>query len=252
MAQRYSDITIVLDTSGSMQSIRDATVRGINDFIREVNAEPGDGCWTLVQFDDQSSARGAGEEFPKVVFSAVPNGEVPLLEPAHYCPRGGTALVDAVCLTIRRTRERLAAGDPAKDVRVLMVVMTDGQENGSVEFSTEKMRELIAAAQADGWEFIFLGANQDAFAEANRHGIRVGAGYLNTAAARAAGVDPHANVRQYTASTAGAREVYASTAEVAKLWKAHSHPTAESLLSPASPDDPGREIDPENAPGYHP
>ena len=83
---RPVDVTIILDRSGSMQSTREATVKGVNDFIRSVNEVPGEGSWTLLQFDDPDSARGAGEEFPHCVFGHVPSARVPLLEPKDFVP----------------------------------------------------------------------------------------------------------------------------------------------------------------------
>src|SRR5437588_6465110 len=102
---RPIDVTIILDRSGSMQSIRSATVQGVNDFIRSVNEVPGEGAWTLLQFDDPDSARGADEEFPHCIFGHAPSAQVPLLEPKDFVPRGRTALVDAVCTTLLRLRE---------------------------------------------------------------------------------------------------------------------------------------------------
>src|SRR6266567_4437843 len=121
---RPVDVTIILDRSGSMQSTREATVKGVNDFIRSVNEVPGEGAWTLLQFDDRDSARGAGEEFPHCVFDHVPSAQVPLLEPTDFVPRGGTALVDAVCTTLVRLRDWSLSHPETERPRVMVVIMT--------------------------------------------------------------------------------------------------------------------------------
>src|SRR5262245_5538970 len=154
-----------------MRSIRDVTVKNINGFIEDINKVPGEGSWSLLQFDDPDSARGGGEGFPHVVFEGRPHREVPLFEAADFCPRGTTALIDAMCLTIQRTRERIASLPEASRPAVMIVVMTDGLENASRAFTGAQLREMVAQMQAapHGWEFVYLGANQDAFAEAGKY-----------------------------------------------------------------------------------
>jgi hypothetical protein len=89
-------------------------------------------------------------------------------------PRGGTALLDAVGRAINETGERLAAMPEAhRPGLVVFVVMTDGEENSSREFSKSQIKEKISHQQDKyGWQFVFLGANQDAFAEAGSMGMQ--------------------------------------------------------------------------------
>src|SRR6516225_4941941 len=170
----FTDITLILDRSGSMGSLRDAACRSINDYMRTVDQEPGDGCWTLVQFDDPHSARGAGEAFPHEVFTQVLSERRPFLEVQNFQPRGRTALRDAMATTILRAKARIESQVPEdlrKDFRVLIVTMTDGLENASQQYTQAKLNELIAERQKAGWVFVYLGANQDAFAEGQNLGI---------------------------------------------------------------------------------
>jgi len=156
-----ADVTLVVDRSGSMSSIREDAEGGINTFVQEQAKQPGEALLTLVQFDTEY-------EF---VHRAVSVSRVP-----HYklVPRGNTALLDAVGRAINETGERLAK-IPANDRPglVVFVIVTDGQENSSKEFSKAKIKELIEHQQSKyNWQFTFLGANQDAFAEAGGLGIR--------------------------------------------------------------------------------
>lgn len=224
---RPTEVIIVLDRSGSMGSIREAAARGVNDFIEEVQRTPGEGFWTLLQFDDHDSARGAGEAFPHVVFDRVPDARVPRLEAQDFVPRGSTALVDAVCLTVIRARDRWLAVPEHLRPRVMVVVMTDGQENASREYTSARLRELTAEAQSrHGWSFVFLGANQDAFAESGKLGIHT---------LSRGGV---CNKIDYAATTAGVAAGLAAGARHVRGWKGDGNPTADQLLGGIDPDPP--------------
>jgi hypothetical protein len=221
---KTSEIIIILDRSGSMGSIRTATVDGINNFIDDVRRVPGDGFWTFVQFDDRSSARGAGEPFPHVLYEHRPDREMVKLTEHDFRPRGGTALIDAVCITLLRAEQAYLATPAAERLRILIVIMTDGLENSSVEYNREKMREIIARCQAQHeFEFIFLGANQDAFAEASGYGIatkfRGGAG------------GQHCNKVRYDATGKGTQEALQAAASNARGWKLEGNDSAQGMIT---------------------
>ncbi|KAA5539168.1 VWA domain-containing protein [Roseiconus nitratireducens] len=160
MQTDFTDITLVIDRSGSMASMKKDAEGGINSFIASQAAEPGRAVLTLVQFDTDY-------EF---VHSGVPIGDVP---PYELHPRGCTALLDAVGRAINETGERLAKMQEAdRPGLVIFVVMTDGLENSSHEFSKQQIKKMIEHQQdIYSWHFTFLGANQDAFAEAGGVGI---------------------------------------------------------------------------------
>jgi uncharacterized protein YegL len=160
MRKDLTDITMVIDRSGSMQGIHTDAEGGINAFIETQRAEPGEVLLTLVQFDTEY-------EF---VHRGVPIAQVP---PFQLRPRGSTALLDAVGRAINETGARLAAmQETQRPGLVVFVIVTDGAENASREFSRAKIREMIEHQQsAYKWQFTFLAANQDAFAEGGSMGI---------------------------------------------------------------------------------
>ena len=169
----FTDITILLDRSGSMQIVKPGTIEGVNAFIDDQKKVPGDGCWTLIQFDEPGSAKGAGEQFPHIVYQAAHQSAVPMLNSETFNPRGGTALIDAACLAIDATGRRLASlPEHLRPNRVLFVIVTDGEENSSRTYSRTNLNERIAHQQERyGWRFHYLGANQDSFANAKSFGV---------------------------------------------------------------------------------
>ena len=160
MRTDLTDITMVIDRSGSMQSIQSDAEGGINSFIEQQKQEPGEANVTLVQFDTDY-------EF---VHSGVPIRKVPAFK---LVPRGSTALLDAVGRAINETGARLAALEESqRPGLVVFVIVTDGEENSSREFSRDQIRKMVEHQQsAYKWQFTFLAANQDAFAAGGSMGI---------------------------------------------------------------------------------
>ena len=175
MKADLTDITLVVDRSGSMEEVREDAEGGVNAFIAEQSKEPGEALLTLVQFDTEYEFLHKG---------------VPIAQVTKYqlTPRGMTALLDAVGRAINETGERLAKMDEAaRPGLVVFVVMTDGLENSSKEFTKDRLKEMIERQQKEyHWHFTFLGANQDAFAEAGDMGIHA-AGVANYDTAKGAG-----------------------------------------------------------------
>ncbi len=160
MNNNLTDITLVVDRSGSMEAIRADAEGGVNTFLTDQAAQPGDALVTLVQFDTRYEFAHRG----------VPVKEVPRYQ---LIPRGGTALLDAVGRAINETGERLSKmAEADRPGLVVFVVMTDGQENSSQEFTKASIKKMIEHQQTVyNWQFTFLGANQDAFAEAGSMGM---------------------------------------------------------------------------------
>ena len=159
-----TDITVVLDRSGSMQSVHGQTVEGFEAFVEKQKRLPGDCRMTLVQFDTVY----------ETVYRNKPIHRVPRLK---LRPRGATALLDAMGHTIHGTASRVERlAEHHQPARLIMVIITDGQENSSQEFTRKQVFSLVRhyTEKAD-WQFIFLGANQDAIQEASRMGIDAGA-----------------------------------------------------------------------------
>ena len=174
MKDDLTDITLVVDRSGSMAEVREDAEGGVNTFIAQQSKEPGEALLTLVQFDTDY-------EF---LHKGVPIQRVPKYE---LVPRGMTALLDAVGRAINETGERLAKmAECNRPGLVILVVMTDGQENSSKEFTQTQLKDMIQRQQKEyNWHFTFLGANQDAFAEAGGMGIHA-AGVANYTADKVA------------------------------------------------------------------
>ena len=158
-------ISVVLDRSGSMASISDDVVGGFNTFLAEQRKQEGDGRVTLVQFDGQDP------------FEVLIDGEDldagTDLDPARYIPRGNTPLYDAVGRMIAKIDaeivERADAGKPIEDQ--VVVIVTDGYENASREFSGRMISELIEARKLRTWAFVFLGADETTFEEGEAIGV---------------------------------------------------------------------------------
>lgn len=172
MRSELVDVTLVVDRSGSMSDCRQEAENGVNHFIQQQRDQPGQCLLSLVQFDTEY-------EF---VHRGVPMDKV---GPYSLVPRGMTALLDAVGRAINETGERLASlAEQDRPGLVVFVIVTDGHENSSHEFRKAQIREMITH-QTDryGWQFTYLGANQDAFAEARGLGIPASAA-ANYATAR--------------------------------------------------------------------
>ena len=161
--QKLVDIVIVLDRSGSMAAVVDDTIGGFNTFVDGQKAAEGEARLTLTQFDTEY----------EIVYERKEIGKVSPLNGSSYVPRGGTALLDAIGRTISAVRGRLSSEDALeRPFKVVFVIITDGHENSSREFDRSQIFEMIRQRQdEDGWEFLFLGANQDAIHEAGAIGI---------------------------------------------------------------------------------
>ena len=161
-------VSILLDRSGSMSLIADDIVGGLNEFIMSQQSRPGAVRLTLVQFDSEDPF--------EVVFDGVGLSKVPLLSLDRYLPRGATPLYDAVGRMIARTDAEIVAradhGLPIEDQVILIV--TDGRENASCEYTRSAVFELIRQRRDRAWTFVFLGANQDAFEEGAAMAVPVG------------------------------------------------------------------------------
>jgi Mg-chelatase subunit ChlD len=152
-------LVLVVDRSGSMQSIRSDMEGGIKVLIEEQAMEPGECLITLAQFDTEY----------EILFQAIPAAEVGQY---RLVPRGGTALLDAIGRTIGEVTGTIEAQtvDRRPD-HVVFAVVTDGLENSSREWSREKVMAAVKERSDAGWHFSFLGANQDAIQEGGNLGV---------------------------------------------------------------------------------
>jgi hypothetical protein len=144
-------IAALLDRSGSMQDIADDMRGGFDTYISGERGQPGTTLVTLAQFDDQY----------EVVYRDTSVDAVP---PLDLQPRGMTALLDAIGRFITEVGVGLAAlPEDQRPGEVTVLVLTDGHENASTEWSKDAVKQLISQQETDyGWDFVFLGANMDA------------------------------------------------------------------------------------------
>ncbi len=148
----HTHVTFVLDSSGSMEKIRDDTTGGFNAFLDDQQDEEGTATVSLYSFDTTVER----------VYNGYPIEDAPKLTDENYTPSGRTALHDAIVTAIDGT-ESLLIDDEIEDTdNVIVVVLTDGKENAS-ETPGDTVRERVEEKQdEDDWEFLFIGANQDA------------------------------------------------------------------------------------------
>lgn len=164
-------IAVVLDRSGSMSGIAADMEGGLNTLIKEQAALPGECRITLAQFDDKY------ELVADYVDAKL------ITEPFRLVPRGSTALLDATGKTISSVGSTLKhLPEDKRPGKVIFTIITDGMENASREWSNEQVKALIAQQTKDyGWEFNYLGANQDAVQVGSSMGIINSMSYASTA-----------------------------------------------------------------------
>ncbi len=193
MKTNHTDITIVLDRSGSMATVKDDTIGGFNTFLDDQRKVPGSAVLTLHQFDDEFETLVKGQDI-----QAVPH-----LSSLTFVPRGNTALLDAIGRAIQDTGSRLEkAAENDRPEKIIFVVITDGHENASHEYNHAKVFEMIDHQRAKySWEFVFLGANQNAIKVASSLGMS------------------GANAITYAANAAGTKAAFAATSSNMRAFR---------------------------------
>ncbi|MDX1359274.1 MAG: VWA domain-containing protein [Clostridia bacterium] len=158
-----TELVFILDRSGSMAGLESDTIGGFNSMLKKQKKEPGDATITTVLFDDRY----------ELLHDRFDMHNVKPLTNDQYFVRGSTALLDAIGNTINKVANvQRNAGEGERAEKVLFVIITDGMENASREYSYPMIRKMIEFEKEKyGWEFIFLGANIDADAVADRYGI---------------------------------------------------------------------------------
>lgn len=157
-----TEIVFILDASGSMSGLESDTVGGFNGMIERNREEPGEAVVSTIIFNDKSY----------VLHDRIDIREVPRLTRRQYRCSGCTALLDAVGGAIKHVDVvQGVLPDGYKADKVLFVITTDGMENASRRFSYAQIKRMIEQRRERGWEFLFIGANIDAGAEAEQLGI---------------------------------------------------------------------------------
>ena len=179
---KNTHIAVVLDRSGSMGPRKSDVIGGFNQFLEEQKKQEGEATLTLTQFD--------------TIYEILTNGVniqyVSELTNKTYMPRGATALLDAIGRTIEATKVAVpsvicgecGACKTDNETNIIFVIITDGEENSSCEFNLEQVKQLIQSCREKlGWEFIFLGADENAIQAGVSMGFNIGtcATYSSTA-----------------------------------------------------------------------
>lgn len=164
MKKTLTEIVYILDRSGSMSGLEADTIGGFNSMI-EKQKQTGEKAYvSTVLFDDRT----------EVIHDRVPIEKVDKITNKEYFVRGSTALLDAVGGAIKNiiNIHKYAREEDRPD-KTIFVITTDGMENASINYNYKQVKKMIEKEQKEyGWEFIFIGANIDACAEAERFGIK--------------------------------------------------------------------------------
>lgn len=177
--QEAMDLIFIMDRSGSMSGSEADTIGGFNSFIQQEIKKELNTRVTTILFDHDY----------EVLYERKPIHEVPELTDREYWVRGSTALLDAIGRTINTLDKKI-------DNKTLVVIMTDGYENSSREYTKEQIKNLISN---HNWEFIYIGADIDSYAEARKFGFH------------------ESHIANYRKSKQGIKDVYASVSNARDL-----------------------------------
>lgn len=202
--QNLTEIICVVDRSGSMEVARDDFIGGFNTFLKEQKKQPGKALLTYCQFDTEY----------EIVHNGKSIGDVPEINKDTYVPRGGTALNDAIGRTLNEVGARLKnTPENQRPGKVIVVILTDGQENSSKEFTTSRIKAMVEEQTAKyNWQFVYLGANQDSFATSAGYGVLA------------------SNTMNYSQQNHGTAQVYASISNSVSTFRS----TGQVVLPPGT------------------
>lgn len=167
----YTALLFIIDRSGSMYSIKDDMEGGINGVLEEQKKIPGKVTVDVAYFDSELTYEDR--------FKSLDEASI------QINPRGATALHDAIVASTTTFGEALSAlPEDERPGNVMVIIVTDGHENASQEAKLSHVKDIITKQQDDyNWEFLFLGANQDALEAGNSFGLRKGASMTYNATA---------------------------------------------------------------------
>lgn len=157
-----TELVFILDKSGSMAGLESDTIGGFNSMLEKQKKVDGECRITTVLFDNRY----------ELLHDRIDIRAVSPMTEKEYQVGGSTALLDAIGRTIQKlVHVQKNTAEEYRAENVMFVIITDGAENASREYSAAKIRDMIAKEKEYGWEFIFLGANMDAVETAGRFGI---------------------------------------------------------------------------------
>ena len=162
MKKDLTEIVFILDRSGSMSGLEADTIGGFNSMMEKQKKEKGEAIVSTVLFDDCS----------EVLHDRVPIGNIEPMTDSQYWVRGCTALIDAIGGAIHHisnVHKYIREEDVPE--HTIFIITTDGMENASRKYTSDKVKRMICEKKEKGWEFLFLGANIDAVETAKHFGI---------------------------------------------------------------------------------
>lgn len=163
MKKNLTELVFILDRSGSMSGLERDTIGGFNAMIEKQKKQDGECIVSTVLFDDES----------RVIHDRVSLDEIRPMTEDDYFVGGCTALIDAVGGAIHHIGNvhKYARKEDVPE-NTIFIITTDGQENASHRYSSNKVKQMIERQKDKyGWEFLFIGANIDAVETAKRYGI---------------------------------------------------------------------------------
>lgn len=165
--QKITLVNFILDETGSMESCREETISGFNEYVSTLKKAETSFQMSLTKFNSAKT---------EIVFEAQDIQKVPELSRDTYVPADLTPLYDAVGITVSRINSFIAQKKTSKKAipNIICVIMTDGEENASKEYTREQVFDLVKEHEKEGWTFLFLGANQDAWASGSQIGLAQG------------------------------------------------------------------------------
>lgn len=211
--QDFTAITVIADASGSMSHLQLDTIGSINSFLKTQKEFPGEAVFTFVTFNNLSHT----------VADFVKLASAENVSTSTYRPSGGTALLDAMGDAITSVGQRLASlPEEERPSKVLFLIITDGQENSSHRYTQEQIKSMVEhQRQVYSWEFVFIGANIDAFAAGTSLGIS------------------GTNSVSYQATSAGTARLYDTISESTKSYRSsHSSLAPDFFNQPSTPTTP--------------
>jgi len=150
-------VTLILDETGSMQSCKGSAIAGFNLYLASLRKEPAETRFTLTLFNSKKT---------EVRYNAVPVRQVSDLDVETYRPDETTPLYDAIGRTLSMAKQ-----EAPSDAKKLCVILTDGLENASREYTRLQIFGMIKSFEQDGWKFLYLGADHDVWVAGESLGI---------------------------------------------------------------------------------
>ena len=160
--KKYNKIICILDKSGSMDSIIDDAIGGLNTFLNSQKELNSDNKISIVLFDTEHELH----------YDNVKISEVPKFTKQNYVPRGGKSLLDGIIFSIDNEFDLLATlSKEERPEKILVFILTDGDSNSDIYYTSEDVKNRITELKKFNWDFIFAGANIDSYSTSSSLGI---------------------------------------------------------------------------------